>query len=64
MGKTDWLEQCADVLIEHGCIPYFAMVCALLYQRDNFLDDEDLIEIEPGKAAIEILGGNSARAFH
>ena len=64
MNKSEWLEKCADVLIEYGSIPYFAITCAQLYQRENHLSDEDLLDIDPSNAAIEIMGGDSARTFH
>ena len=63
MTRSEWMDQCADVLVDYGSVPCLARISALSYQRDNFLTDMDLIDIDPGKAAFEILGGESARAF-
>ena len=64
MTRSEWMNQCADVLIDYGSIPCLAKISALSYQRENYLSEDDLIAIDPTKAAIEIMGGTSARNFH
>ena len=64
MVKSDWMEQCAHVLIDYGSIPCLAQISVMSYQRENYLSEEDLLAIDPTKAAMQIMGGQPARSFH